>query len=56
MTGPLKGFSVSDLGTLTDEVAILPKLFRRIMDYMGNGGKIDGFKDHLLTDAIRWSG
>jgi endonuclease YncB( thermonuclease family) len=44
-----KGFPVSDLATLTEDVAILPKLFRRIMDYMGNGGKIDGFKDHLLT-------
>jgi hypothetical protein len=44
-----KGFSVSDLTTLTEDVAILPKLFRRVMDYMGNGGKIDGFKDHLLT-------
>lgn len=46
-----KGFSVSDLGTLTDEVSILPKLFRRIMDYMGAGGKIDGFKDHLMKNC-----
>ncbi len=45
------GFSVSDLGTLTDDVAILPKLFRRIMDYMGAGGKIDGFKDHLMKNC-----
>lgn len=42
-----KGFSVPNLGTITNEVAILPKLFRRIVDYMGEGGNIDGFKDHL---------
>jgi hypothetical protein len=45
------GFSVSDLSTLTDKTAILPKLFRRVMDYMGAGGKIDGFKDHLLKNC-----
>jgi len=28
-------------------VAIYPKLFRRIIEYMGDGGKIDGFKEHL---------
>ena len=42
-----RGFSVSSLKTITEEVAILPKLFRRIVDYMGEGGKIDGFKEHL---------
>ncbi|MDD4163445.1 MAG: hypothetical protein PHW87_13300 [Methanothrix sp.] len=42
-----KGFSVSNLKAITEEVAIFPKLFRRIVDYMGEGGKIDGFKEHL---------
>ncbi|MDD1763050.1 MAG: thermonuclease family protein [Methanothrix sp.] len=42
-----KGFSVSDLKTITDEAAILPKLFRRIVNYMGEGGSIIGFKEHL---------
>jgi hypothetical protein len=42
-----KGFSMTNLGTITNEVAILPKLFRRIVDYMGEGGNIDGFIDHL---------
>jgi hypothetical protein len=42
-----RGFSVSGLRAITEEVAILPKLFRRIVDYMGEGGKIDGFKEHL---------
>ncbi len=42
-----KGFSVSNLKAITEEVAILPKLFRRIVDYMGAGGRIDGFKEHL---------
>jgi hypothetical protein len=43
------GFSVSDPGALTDEIAVLPKLFRRIIDYMGGGGDIEGFKNYLLT-------
>ena len=42
-----KGFSMANLGTITNEVAILPKLFRRIVDYMGEGGSIDGFIGHL---------
>jgi hypothetical protein len=42
-----KGFSVSDLQTITEDVAIYPKLFRRIIEYMGDGGNIDGFKEHL---------
>jgi hypothetical protein len=42
-----RGFSVSSLKAITEEVAILPKLFRRIVDYMGEGGGIDGFKEHL---------
>ena len=42
-----RGFSVSTLKAITEEAAILPKLFRRIVDYMGAGGKIDGFKGHL---------
>jgi hypothetical protein len=46
--GTTTGFSVSDLQTLTDEVVVLPKLFRRIIEYIGNGGKIDDFKEHLL--------
>jgi hypothetical protein len=44
-----KGFSVSDLGAITKEVAIFPKLFRRIVEYMGDGGSIDGFKEHLQS-------
>ena len=42
-----KGFSVSSLKTITEEVAILPKLFRRIVDYMGKAARSDGFKEHL---------
>jgi len=46
-----RGFSVSDLAALTENIVILPKLFRRIVDYMGAGGKIDGFKDHLMNNC-----
>ena len=43
-----RGFSVSSLTAITEAVAILPKLFRRIIDYMRESGKIDGFKEHIL--------
>jgi len=42
-----KGFSVSSLKAITEDVAIMPKLFRRIISYMGEGGKIEGFKEQL---------
>jgi len=43
------GFIVSSLKSVTDEEVILPKLFRRIVNYMGDGGSIDGFKDYLAA-------
>lgn len=33
-----------------DEEVILPKLFRRIVSFMGDGGGIDGFKDYLAAN------
>ena len=42
-----KGFSVPGLEPLTENVVILPKLFRRLVDYMGDGGMMDGFRAHL---------
>lgn len=45
-----KGFTVADLATLTDEVVVLPKLFRRLVDYLQlNGGDpaLDGFSAYL---------
>jgi hypothetical protein len=44
------GFTVSSLASITDEVVILPKLFRRIINFMGDGGSIDGFKDFLAAN------
>ncbi len=45
-----KGFSVSSLNSVTDREVILPKLFRRIVGFMGDGGSIDGFKDFLAAN------
>lgn len=45
-----KGFIVSSLASVTDDVVILPKLFRRIINFIGNGGSIDGFKDYLAAN------
>jgi endonuclease YncB( thermonuclease family) len=41
------GFEVADVQSVTDTNVILPKLFRRIVDYIGNGGIITGFKQYL---------
>lgn len=41
------GFDAVSLGVITDEVPILPKLFRRLSDYMVNTGSAVGFKDAL---------
>jgi hypothetical protein len=45
-----KGFTVSSLASVTDDEVILPKLFRRIVNFMGDGGNIDGFKDYLAAN------
>ena len=45
-----KGFTVSSLASITEEEVILPKLFRRIINFMGDGGSIDGFKDYLAAN------
>ena len=42
-----KGFFVPSLEPLTENMVILPKLFRRLVDYMGDGGMMDGFRAHL---------
>jgi hypothetical protein len=45
-----KGVTVADITTLTDQAIILPKLFRRLVDYLDlNAGdpSLDGFEDYL---------
>lgn len=45
-----EGFVLEQLRTITDKVVILPKLFRRLLDYLAiNGGSVSlaGFKDYL---------
>lgn len=41
------GFSVSGVASVTTKNVILPKLFRRIISFMGDGGSIVGFKNFL---------
>ncbi len=46
----VKGFTVKNLGTLTDETVMMPKLFRRLLDYLTiNDGDVSlaGFKTFL---------
>lgn len=43
----LSGVLVEDLGSISEEQVILPKLFRRIAQYMEGGGSIAGFKEFL---------
>jgi endonuclease YncB( thermonuclease family) len=42
-----KGFDVPNFEPLMDNVVIMPKLFRRIAEYMGDGGSIAGFNQFL---------
>jgi len=44
-----KGVDLSDLAVIIDKSVILPKLFRRIVDYMDGGGGIEGFDDFLAA-------
>lgn len=41
------GFNATSLAVITDEVPILPKLFRRLSDYMVNAPGAEGFKEKL---------
>jgi endonuclease YncB( thermonuclease family) len=41
------GFEVEDLGSITDEHVVLPKLFRRLAEYLEVGGSVAGFEEFL---------
>lgn len=41
------GFEVTGIESITEEHVILPKLFRRLAEYMEAGGPIAGFKEFL---------
>jgi hypothetical protein len=48
------GVTVESLATLTDEAVILPKLFRRLVEYLHLGDtSMAGFKDFLAQQADR---
>jgi endonuclease YncB( thermonuclease family) len=49
-----KGFTVSNLATLTDDAVIMPKLFRRLVDYLAlndNDASLAGFSAYLAQRA-----
>jgi endonuclease YncB( thermonuclease family) len=49
------GFDATDLAVIIDEVAILPKLFRRLSDYMATEGTAVGFREALaLGGDVVW--
>jgi hypothetical protein len=41
------GFEVEGLDSITDEHVILPKLFRRLAEYLQAGGSVAGFKEFI---------
>jgi endonuclease YncB( thermonuclease family) len=41
------GFEVPDLTAITDTHVILPKLFRRLVDFLAGGGTVARFKEYL---------
>lgn len=44
------GFELRDIRAVTEEFVIWPKLFRRVVNYFGNGGRLDKFKKFLDTN------
>lgn len=42
-----EGFEVEGLQSVTEEHVILPKLFRRLVEYLREGGPLSGFKEWL---------
>ena len=42
-----EGFEVETLESITEEYVILPKLFRRLAEYLEGGGSVAGFKEFL---------
>ena len=45
------GVDVTGLAALTTDAVILPKLFRRLSEYLANTGSVDGFKAKLAEAA-----
>jgi len=45
------GFDVKGLESITEQHVILPKLFRRLVEYLEGGGSVDGFKEYLKALA-----
>jgi hypothetical protein len=41
------GFDVNDLTDVTERHVIMPKLFRRLTDFLRGGGSVEGFKQFL---------
>lgn len=41
------GFEAEGLGSITNEHVVMPKLFRRLAEYLHAGGSVAGFKEFL---------
>ena len=44
------GFAVNDFSDLTDNFVVLPKLFRRLVDYLEGGNDVSGFRSFLASN------
>jgi hypothetical protein len=47
----MSGFTVPNLQAITDTHVILPKLFRRLVEYLRGGGSVAGFKEFMEKKA-----
>jgi hypothetical protein len=45
------GFTVPNLTAITDQHVVLPKLFRRLVEFLRGGGTLDRFKEFLEAKA-----
>ncbi len=43
------GFAAPDIETLEDDIVILPKLFRRLVEHLEGGGTVANFKQYLAA-------
>lgn len=43
------GFTVPNIQVLEENIVIMPKLFRRLIEYLEGGGAVAGFKDYLQS-------
>ena len=45
------GCTIDSLETITERCVLLPKLFRRLVEYLQGGGSVEGFRENMVARA-----